>query len=225
VLTGGAYLHLSNSLCEKFSDKSIKDALLLFGSTSPSYLILQSLDMANAYLESYSILLSRFSQKVEIIKNALTESGYTLYGDEALKITVCAKDYGYYGYELKEILLQCGVVCEFCDRDFVVMMFTPKISDEDLKKLLDIMLSIPKREAIKEKSPCFAPLKKGLTVRDAMLSLSECLPAEQCLGRVVAISSIGCPPAVPIAVAGEIIDESAIKCFNYFGIDKINVVK
>ena len=122
-------------------------------------------------------------------------------------------------------MLQNGVVCEFCDRDFVVMMLTPEISDEDLKKLCDIMLSIPKRDGIKDKSPSFVALKKGMSLRGAMLSNSECIPVEKSLGRVVAISNIGCPPAVPIAIAGEIIDQKVIECLKYYKITEINVVK
>ena len=49
VLTGGAYLHINKKADASLVDAA-KDALALFGSTSPSYLILQSLDAANAYL-------------------------------------------------------------------------------------------------------------------------------------------------------------------------------
>ena len=46
VLTGGAYLHFR----EEGMRGKVKDAMALFGSTSPSYLILQSLDACNAVL-------------------------------------------------------------------------------------------------------------------------------------------------------------------------------
>jgi arginine/lysine/ornithine decarboxylase len=39
------------------------------------------------------------------------------------------------------------------------------------------------------------------------------------------MASVGCPPAVPIAVAGEVIDENVIECFKYYGIVKVNVIK
>ena len=58
-----------------------------------------------------------------------------------------------------------------------------------------------------------------------MFSLSEQIPVDDCEGRVAAISNVGCPPAVPIVVSGEIIDKEIIACFKYFGIDKCNVVK
>ena len=225
VLTGGAYLHLCDGLSEKFDDKCVKDSMVIFGSTSPSYLILQSLDAANAYLKSYSSMLSSFVEKVNAIKDKLVNHGYRLYGNEPLKITIKAKDYGYNGFGLKDILLENGVVCEFADRDFVVMMLTPSFSDKDLDRLSDIMLSIPKREVIDEKSPTFVKLVKSLSIREAMFSLSERIDIEKSFGMIVASSAVGCPPAVPIAVAGEIIDEKAIECFKYYGINEVNVVK
>jgi arginine/lysine/ornithine decarboxylase len=46
VLTGGAYLHLAKHLPLRYRERA-KQTLALFGSTSPSYLTLASLDMAN----------------------------------------------------------------------------------------------------------------------------------------------------------------------------------
>ena len=69
VLTGGAYLHINN---EKFID-SAKKALEMFGSTSPSYLILQSLDLCNAYLaDGYKEKLLNCIKKVQNLKKQLT---------------------------------------------------------------------------------------------------------------------------------------------------------
>jgi arginine/lysine/ornithine decarboxylase len=87
------------------------------------------------------------------------------------------------------------------------------------------MLSIPQKGCINAKAPQFKRLKKQTSIREAAFSPSKCLPAEQCLGRVVAMTSVGCPPAVPIAVAGEVIDENAIECFKYYGIENCNVIK
>ena len=222
VLTGGAYLHLADSLKNDLG-AHVKNALSLFGSTSPSYLILQSLDMANSYLEVYKERLSAFVQKVNILKSRLIEGGYELCGNEALKITVQTKKYGYYGCDFAKILNEKGIVCEFSDSDFVVLMLTPEI--EDLDEIAEIMLSIPKKEENDESTPMFILPKRVMSVRDALLSPAESLPIEECLDRVVAMTSVGCPPAVPIAVAGEVIDENVVACFKYYGIKKCNVVK
>jgi arginine/lysine/ornithine decarboxylase len=64
VLTGGAYLHISPESAKLFADKA-KKSLALFGSTSPSYLILQSLDAANKYIaDGYREKLAEFIKAV-----------------------------------------------------------------------------------------------------------------------------------------------------------------
>ena len=50
------------------------------------------------------------------------------------------------------------------------------------------------------------------------------LQVSECTGRIMGDATVGCPPAVPIVVSGEVIGEDAIECFKYYGIDKIRVV-
>lgn len=99
-----------------------KNAMAIFGSTSPSYLILQSLDYGNAYLDTYKERLAPFLEQVHTLKKALQEYGYSLSGDEPLKITVAAKAYGYSGTALAEIFIEQDLISEFTDSDYLVMM-------------------------------------------------------------------------------------------------------
>ena len=46
-----------------------------------------------------------------------------------------------------------------------------------------------------------------------------------CLGRILTAATVGCPPAVPILVCGERIDEHALACFRYYGIETCTVVR
>ena len=224
VLTGGAYLHISEQLANVIG-YAVKDALSLFGSTSPSYLILQSLDAANTYLEYHRERLADFINKVNDLKNALVNGGYSLYGDETLKITVQAKKYGYYGTEFAEILFKNGIVCEFSDRDFTVMMLTPENSEEELSRLRHVMLSISKRDEIIESMPNLSKKIRAVSIREAALSPFETVSVSDAIGRVSSVSAVGCPPAVPITVSGEIIDENAAECFKYYGINTCKVIK
>ena len=64
-----------------------------------------------------------------------------------------------------------------------------------------------------------------LTPREAIYMPQEKVPVNKCNGRVLANINVGCPPAVPIAVCGERIDESIIKAFKYYGIKECYVVK
>ena len=51
------------------------------------------------------------------------------------------------------------------------------------------------------------------------------LPLDRCLGRVLCVGAISCPPAVSLIVCGEEINESVIDACKYYGIDTLNVVK
>lgn len=222
VLTGGAYLHISPSAPELFA-RQAKNALALFGSTSPSYLILQSLDAANKYLAD-RCRLHEFSALTEELKNDLTRFGYRLIGSEPLKITVDAKKYGYSGNELARILAEHNAICEFSDPDYLVIMLSPENGAEGLNRLKEILTSIPAKTPITAQPPALQRGERVLSVREAVLSPSESVPTEESLGRVLAAATVGCPPAVPILVSGELIDEHAISCLKYYGYDSCEVV-
>lgn len=225
VLTGGAYLHISDRVSEKFRG-NVKSALSLFGSTSPSYLILQSLDMANKYLDDgYKEKLSLFTNEVSSLKMELKNKGYTLIEDEPLKITIDSKKYGYTGFELAEILKNEEIICEFSDPDFLVLMLTPDLLKEELETLKEALLNIEKREEILDSPPLVTKPKTICSPREASFSERENVPVNESSGRVLASSSVGCPPAVPLIVSGEEIDENIIKAFEYYNIKNCVVIK
>ena len=225
VLTGGAYLHVSPSLAETFGN-NVKTALSLFGSTSPSYLILQSLDCANKYIsEGYPERLDEFCREVERQRKVLCGHGFVFSGNEPLKLTIKTKEYGYLGTELAKILEEKNIVCEFADSDYLVLMLTPEISSEGLCKMSEALLSVPKKEPLKEAPPLFKKPKRVMPIREALFSPCERISVSHSVGRVLASPSVGCPPAVPIVVCGEKIDEGAAKCFEYYGIEEVYVVK
>ena len=225
VLTGGAYLHISKSAPDMCVGNA-KTALALFGSTSPSYLILQSLDLANKYLaDGYSEKLEAFVQKVQLLKSNLETMGYTFVGDEPLKLTIATKSCGYTGEEFAAQLNKRNIICEFADRDFVVLMLTPHIGDEGLSNIEAAMSSISPKVPLEELPPAIPRLQQVMTVRAAVMEHSELLPADKCSGRVLAAASVGCPPAVPVVACGEMIDDKAVECFRYYGIKSCRVVK
>jgi arginine/lysine/ornithine decarboxylase len=165
------------------------------------------------------------SRLVSDLKQSLMENGFSLVGDEKMKICIETKKYGYFGFEIEKYLARHGIVCEFCDRDFVVMMITPQISVIDLEKLKSDLLSLPRKTAIDEEPPVVGRAERKMTVREAVMSPSCVIDAEKSLGRVLSFANVSCPPAIPIVVCGEVIDEKAIECFKYYGIDKCRVVE
>ena len=224
VLTGGAYLHLASDLSDLVSNQA-KHALALFGSTSPSYLILQSLDGVNPYLAEYPQLLMEFLHQLSTLKETLIKHGYCLVGNEPMKLTVSTKPYGYTGEALAERLLEDNIVCEFADADYLVLMLAPEIGHGGLERLKSCLLSIPRKTPILQMPPVPSMAQAVMSVREAMMSVCEDIPVEQCEGRTLAAASVGCPPAVPILVCGEKITQEAIACFQYYGIEYCTVVK
>lgn len=222
VLTGGAYLHLSAEFDSEAGEQA-KNALMLFGSTSPSYLILQSLDAANRVLAGLPSRLKTALTEIEAFKSRLRAHGFSLYGNEALKLTVDARSYGYTGDQLALLLRNEKVEPEFSDPDYLVLMLSA--STEMLTRLEKALYSIPRKAPVTENAPEFRAAKRVMPIRDAMLSDCEVLPIGKCVGRILAVPTVGCPPAVPILVCGEVIDEHALDCFKYYGIDSCCVLR
>ena len=225
VLTGGAYLHISKGAPALLRSEA-EHAMNLFASTSPSYLILQSLDAANRYLaDGYRQRLAAFAAETAALKQRLTDAGFSLASEEPLKLTVSAKVCGQTGEELADHLRQFGIECEFSDPDYLVLMLTPEIGTAGLQKLEAALAAVRFRRMVCDPAPKLPVPERICSIREALFAPAEILPAAQCLGRVFASAAISCPPAVPIVVSGERIDEDALRCFAYYGIKSCRVTK
>ena len=223
--TGTAYLHLSDSLPQEIKARA-KTAMALFGSTSPSYLLLASLDRANLYLSSgYKEKLAEFTKKLNDMKKTLASIGFEIVGDEPMKLTLMPKSYGYTGYEVAKHLKRYKITPEFADPDFIVLMPTPEMSDMDLAKIEVVLLTLKKKAPISSLPPSLSLPKRALSPREAMMSCAEKIPTEEAEGRILADITVGCPPAVPIVISGEVITGEAVEAFRYYGIDFCSVVK
>ena len=225
ALTGCAYLHLSERAPKLFLDEA-ESAMSLFASTSPSYLLLQSLDALNARLDGiFQKELARLCDDMKRLRANLSEYGFELLGDEPTKLTIAPKSYGYTGEELAALLAEKNIECEFYDRDFLVAMLATAHSSDELARLEETLLALPRRAAIGESAPTPSRAERAMSIRRAMLFPKERLPIENCLGRIFASMSVSCPPAIPVAVCGEVIDEQTVACLQYYGITHCDVVK
>ncbi len=225
VITGGAYLNISHRISDKLAP-FIKDALALFGSTSPSYLILQSLDMANKIIsDGYEDKIISASKEVSCIKDKIRTMGYDITSDEPLKITIKPKKYGYTGYEMCDILKRDNIICEFCDKDHIVFMISPDNHRDSIDMFIRALSGIKRRSPIEEIPPKSSTAKVIMSVRDAIMSESEIINTENSEGRILSQLSVGCPPAVPVIISGEEINHNTVEAFNYYNIDKISVIK
>ncbi len=158
------------------------------------------------------------------MKASLRTGGWTLYGQEPLKLCLLPKPFGYTGEDLAVLLQGAGIVAEFSDPDHLVLMFTPENTEAELRRLESFLLSLPRLPAMQDAPPPLPTPQPVLSPREALLSPFETLPAERCLGRILATPCVGCPPAVPIAVCGERLSAEALALFRYYGIEELDVV-
>lgn len=143
-LTGSSYLHIS----ESFKDvlMLVKHAMDLFGSSSPSYLIMASLDAFNAVANDFEKDLNVFCNKVYELKRDLINKGFNVKKTDPLRIVVL-KDEKYTGNDFAKALRAKECEPECFDKEYVIMMLSPYNKDEDLVKIKDAFASLEKSDA------------------------------------------------------------------------------
>lgn len=231
VLTGGAYLHISKHAPRELLCGA-RECLSLFASTSPSYLILQSLDLCNRYLaEGYAEDLRATCERVNKLKQGLLNIGLAVTDGEPLKLTLDLSRRQGGGFGLAEYLSHRGIEIEFCDRRYAVMMFSPQNSEEDLDRAYCALCSYAKEtaeayaESFDGAGDKSIPARREMSIRSAILSAQETVCVSESLGRICASPTVSCPPAVPIIMSGEVIEERHIRLFREYNINHISVVK
>ena len=244
VVTGGAYLHLAHDAPVQ-DEAAVRGALALFGSTSPSYLILQSLDACNAVLAGdYPRRLVQCCAALEGLRRSLNKTAaarqcpvpLAVAGaqQEPMKLTLDAAALGCTGTALADALRRAQLECEYADPRYVVLMFTPENPPQDYTRLqatLEQLLAavpagLPRPE---NRAGEFAALQQQAvqrcTIRQAVLGAQVRIPVHKALGRVCAMPTVSCPPAIPVAVSGEEITPAAIALMQRYGIEELSVLR
>lgn len=224
VLTGGAYLHVRKGLTDS---GTVKTAMEVSGTTSPSYLIMASLDLCNRELESYPEKLTALIARIDLLKERLAALGVPILPSEPLKIVIHAAAMGYTGQALGDVLRKYLVEPEFCDANYLVGMLTPDTRPIDLERTERAL-----REAIAEKKPALPiqplkllPLPRKMTIREAVFAPHEAVVPAEAVGRTCGSPTVSCPPAIPIAVSGEQITEEILPILASYRIDRVTVVR
>lgn len=224
VLTGGAYLHIGKDAPAPY-EADARESLALFGSSSPSYLILQSLDICNARLAGdFPARLAETCCRVEALKTRLSQRGIPLRGTEPMKIMVDAAAAGLDGRELADLLRCHGVEPEYADPDALVLMPAADTLEADLVRAEDALSGIVPSTP---RHPLVLPPagQQMLSPRQAMLAPREHVAAEAAAGRICAGAAVSCPPAIPIAVMGEEITQEGAALMARLGIGQVPVVR
>lgn len=224
VLTGGAYLHVSKDFDVR--PEIIRNSLSLFGSTSPSYLILRSLDLCNEYLaDRYRNELAGCVRCVDELRCSLDRAGWRTVGTEPLKITIDCAASGISGNSIADRLREQNIEPEFSDKNYVVMMFSPQVPADGYGKVSAAFGAAPDNAAAELPADRLSPSEPALSIRDAILGQQVTVPVAEAVGCICGTPVVSCPPAVPVVISGEIITGKAAEVLRHCGINEISIVK
>ena len=225
ALTGCGYLHIAKDDCFNFT-KNVHSAMVIFGTSSPSYLLLQSLDLCNKYInENIKNDLELCTEKVTEINSLLTEKSVENISKEPIKITLDFSVFEKSNFNVAEHFRKYNIEFEYCDDDFVVLMVTAQNSPEDFERLKTAIINLPeltKNENYNEFN--FVHGNQKMSIRDAIFSKSQEIPVEDAIGKICATPTVSCPPAIPIVVSGEEISEEHVELLKRYGKESIKVV-
>lgn len=228
VITGGAWLNCN----DVSAAPRIKSAMALFGSTSPSYQTMASLDIARAWMQAEGIEKFReLANTVIDLRKLAIRSGFRLPMGECdpVRLTLLTSGAGMTGDQAAEYFRSRGVECEHSDRAAVIFILTPFNSLRDIERLRAAIAEFPASAALDAselESIRFDKLPEyALSPREAFTGQKECVDVSAAEGRIAAEAACPCPPGVPVVMPGEIIDSECMKILLNTGINQINVLK
>lgn len=223
TLTQGAYLLLK----DKTLQSQARELTFLFGTSSPSYPIMASLDMGRETAEKLGAeraesLISTVSE----VRRRLSSVGYRCdFLGDPMRITVNIGVFNTSGEKLSDLFREHGIEPEMQDDRNVVFIAAFADSEEDL---LYIAKAGEKIAQSLEKSPrpplCALPplLERVMPPRKAFFAEKRRIPLKNAVGEVLAESLYIYPPGVPIGGMGEIIDKKLLEYLHEisYNIDK-----
>lgn len=222
ALTGAALLHTSDT---KYYPQ-MKGAMTVFGSTSPNYLIMLSMDSTAAFLmQDGAERIQQTVTRCEELRQKAREKGFALPQHcDPMRLTLPLAGTGWDAQTFHKLLRKYKIMEEYLSDSGCVLLFSPFNREEDFKRteaLLD--------EVLIQKQPFTAfpivPSEKVMSLREAFLSPKESVLVEKAEGRIAAQVKITCPPGIPLVMPGERLHKEIIKILKNSGIFVIDVVK
>ena len=227
-LTQTAFLHLSG---ERVDSERVARSLEIFETSSPSYLLMASLDSCVELLERegedlmwrWQTALTSFYHRVQHLRRLrVLGCGAPLspavYDRDVSKIVVSTAGTSMKGPELMETLRkQAGIELEMASADYVVAMTGPGDTPATLNALADALCTVDENIQQSDRvslRPALQPMHRECTIQQAMASPREKCAQMDALGRVSAGYVWAYPPGIPLLVPGERIEKSFLSLLN-----------
>jgi len=209
----------------------VTNTLKLLQTTSPSYILMASLDLARMQMATEGKkLLNRTIKLAEEARGKINSiNGMTCFGKEGArqagmadmdvtKLTITVSDLGFSGYHVSQLLnTRFDIQVEMADPFHVLVIVSIGDRQDDLDRLVAALQQISAETGLQG---ALLPLDKVhppslshpcvMTPREAFYSDTELVSIDQAIGRVSAEIVTVYPPGIPLLVPGEEVSREAI---------------
>ena len=219
-LTQSAILHICSTRAD---DRAISHAIDIFETSSPSYLIMTSIDRCINQIEQHGV--SNWTEGVFTAAKKLGElknlqlykktCSNEVFACDASKFTVLTNG-KITGFKLAEVLRnEYNIEVEMASAGYVVAMSGMGDTSDSLNRFANALLDIDSREKLFSKNAYERPLYPGIPfpemgISDAIITDSETVDAGACIGRISAEYIMAYPPGIPLIVPGERFNDEII---------------
>ncbi|BBW96850.1 aminotransferase class I/II-fold pyridoxal phosphate-dependent enzyme [Geobacillus sp. FSL W8-0032] len=223
-LTQSSILNVREGLV---SAKHVQAILSMLTTTSTSYLLLASLDVARKQLATKGReLIDNAIRLADWTRRQINEIPYLycvgeeILGTEAVydydptKLIISVKELGLTGHDAEQWLREAfNIEVELSDLYNILCIITPGDSEREAGLLVEALrrlsaqFSHQAEEGVKPKVLLPDIPALALTPRDAFYAETEVVPFRESAGRIIAEFVMVYPPGIPIFIPGEIITE------------------
>lgn len=221
AMTMGAFLHYQTN---RVALSKLKFYLQALQSSSPSYSLMASLDLARLYLGNYSKDdISYLKEEIEKFKKNLQtlEAIRILQLDDPLKLTIQSKG-AWSGFELQSKLESKGIFTELAD-PYNVLLVLPLLKDgmkhrlqEAAEKIAEVVSAMPDRKNKPESKVVHKTISTlEVSYKEMELQETEYVLLKDAAGRVSAEQIIPYPPGIPLFLPGEVVTEDDIETISF----------
>ena len=211
--TQSAALTFNSDLLDHYT---LEDKLQMIQSTSPSYILMGSLDINADIIKNHKeeVFTAWHDALAYFYAEAENISGLAVIRDAKLdftKINLDMSAYGLSGAELEQMLMEKGIYAELTTGNILMCMTGIGNTKADMEKLLEALREIaashPLAEGKKQTPPAVLEARFELC---AVPSKKERVPLSEGAGRICASSIIPYPPGIPFICPGERITDEVI---------------
>lgn len=218
-MTQSSMLHLKG---DRLNPQTISRALQLVESTSPSYLLLASLDVAREQMAIHGAKLwAETLRLANLARNELTKiPGIKVFNFQSAdgfksfdltRLTIDVTGLGFTGYEADEILhAELSVTCELPLEKTLTFILTFGNTEQDIWQLVDGVKRLGDRQPTfpyQQQSHVYQPKAlhnlPELTPRQAFYTDTKTVPITESIGKICAELICPYPPGIPLLMPGE----------------------